>query len=138
MTDRALYRLQHATARAMAVQHVQHAPEGYVVEIKPPTRSLEQNAKLHALLAEIAEQVVWYGQKLCVEDWKRVFAASLQKVRVVPGIDPGSFVPVGLRTRDMTIPEMSDMIELALAFGAEKGVVFSDKAPISIEKMRRG
>jgi hypothetical protein len=33
---------------------------------------------------------------------------------------------------------MSDMIELALAFGAEKGVVFSDKAPISIEKMRRG
>lgn len=121
----------------MAVAHVQAAPDGFVVEIKPPTRSLAQNAKLHALLHEISDQVVWYGQKLCVEDWKRIFAAALQKVRVVPGLTPGEFATVGLRTRDMTIPELSDMIELALSFGAEHAVVFSDAAPVHLAEARR-
>ena len=111
-------------SRASVVGAVRSAPDGYYVEIRQPTRSLAQNAKLHAMLTEIAEQVVWYGQKLCVDDWKKILAASLQKVRVVPGIEHGTFVPVGLRTSQMTIAELSDMLELAYAFGAEHDVQF--------------
>jgi len=33
---------------------------------------------------------------------------------------------VGLSTSQMTIAEMSEMIELAHAFGADKGVTFHD------------
>jgi hypothetical protein len=55
-----------------------------------------------------------------------MFTASLRKARVVPGLDAGSFVPLGMRTSDMTKDEMSDLLELISAFAAERGVVFSD------------
>jgi sugar phosphate isomerase/epimerase len=79
-----------------------------------------------AKLTEISGQVDWYGQKLSPEDWKDMFTASLRKARVVPGLDAGSFVPLGMRTSDMTKDEMSDLLELISAFAAERGVVFSD------------
>lgn len=96
-----------------------------VLELKPVTRSLEQNAKMWACLTDISKQVDWYGQKLSPDDWKHVLSASLRKQRAVPGID-GGFVVVGLQTSQMTIAEMSEMIELAHAFGADRGVLFHD------------
>jgi hypothetical protein len=79
------------------------------------------------LLGEISLQVVWYGAKLSADDWKDVLTASLRKARVVPGIDAGTYVPLGMRTSDMTKPEMAELIELIMAFGAERGVVFGDQ-----------
>lgn len=113
--------------RQNAVNAILEAPEGYVVTISEPKRSLEQNARLWAALGEIADQVEWYGQKLKAEDWKDMLTASLRKSRVVPGIDPGSFVVTGLHTSKMTVAEMSALLELAYAFGAERGVVFHDR-----------
>lgn len=81
------------------------------------------------LLSEVARQVDWYGQKLNAEDWKTIFTASLRKARVVPGLD-GGFVPLGMRTSDMTKAELGDLMTLIEAFGAEHGVVFGDEAPI--------
>ena len=97
-----------------------------VMEIKPVTRSLEQNAKMWACLTDISRQVDWYGHKLSPDDWKHVLSASLRKQRAVPGID-GGFVVVGLQTSQMTIAEMSEMIELAHAFGADHAVTFHDQ-----------
>lgn len=97
-----------------------------VMEIKPVTRSLEQNAKMWACLTDISKQVNWYGHKLSPDDWKHVLSATLRKQKAVPGID-GGFVVVGLSTSQMTIAEMSEMIELAHAFGADQGVKFHDQ-----------
>jgi hypothetical protein len=44
----------------------------------------------------------------------------------VPGIDPGTFVPLGMRTSQMTKEEISDLLELIYAFGAERGVKFRE------------
>jgi hypothetical protein len=126
MPERQYFRLAHARARLLARQAIAEAPDGFIVEIKPPTRSSEQNAKLHAMLSEISKGLEWHGQKLSVTDWKRMFCAAIEGVRVVPGIVPGTFVPVGMRTRDMTIAEMSDLIEFINAFAAEHGLVFRD------------
>jgi len=95
-----------------------------VLEIKPQTRSLEQNARLWAMLDEISKQVDWYGRKLTAEEWKHVFSASLKKQDVVPGLD-GGFVVLGLSTSKMTKAEMCDLQTLMEAFGAERGVRFS-------------
>jgi hypothetical protein len=122
--DRQLFRLVHPTARQLASRACIQAPDGYVVEIKPRTRSLDQNARLWAMLADISQQVNWHGQKLAPEDWKHVFSASLKQQRAVPGID-GGFVVLGQSTSKMTIREMSDLMELISAFGAERGVRFS-------------
>lgn len=94
------------------------------IEIKPATRSLEQNSRLWAMLSEISEQVDWYGRKLTEEEWKSVFTAALKKQEVVPGLD-GGFVVLGQSTRKMTKAEMCDLQTLMEAFGAEKGVRFS-------------
>ena len=95
-----------------------------VVEIKPETRSLEQNARLWAMLTEISEQVNWYGNKLTPEEWKDVFSAAMKRSKVVPGLD-GGFVVCGQSTSKMTRAEMSEMQSLMEAFGVERGVRFS-------------
>jgi hypothetical protein len=101
-------------------------PQGTRVEFKAPRRSVQSNDLMWARLTEIAQQVEWYGQKLTPEDWKDVMSASLRKARVVPGLDAGSFVPLGMRTSDMSKTEMGALLDLIEAFGAERGVVFSD------------
>jgi hypothetical protein len=100
------------------------AGQRVVVEIKPETRTLAQNARLWAMLTDVAKQVNWYGRKLSEEEWKHVFTASLAKQDVVPGID-GGFVVLGKSTSKMTKPEMSELQELIEAFGAQQGVRFT-------------
>jgi hypothetical protein len=88
------------------------------------TRNLEQNAKMWAVLSEVSRDVEWYGQKLTKEEWKDVFTASLKRLKVIPGID-GGFVVIGAHTSKMSIAEMSEMIECAVAFGTQHGVKWS-------------
>lgn len=115
--------------REKVVRWARGVSDGTIVEFRKSTRSHEQNAKMHAMLGEVSDQVVWYGQKLKVEDWKNMFTASLRKASVVPGIDPGTVVPLGIHTSTMTIDEMSNMIELIYAFGAENNVTFKEPKP---------
>lgn len=117
------YIMAHETARCRAVDAVRNAPAGYVIEIKEPSRSLDQNALLWPLLTCLSEQVDWYGQPLTPDEWKDVMTAGLRKQKAVPGID-GGFVMVGSRTSKMSKAEFSDLVELIYAFGAERGVRF--------------
>jgi hypothetical protein len=112
--------------RAKVAKWAKDTGLGTVVEFKRPTRSVEQNALLWSCLSDVSRQVEWYGQYLGAEDWKDIFSASLRHARVVPGLDKGTFVPLGMRTSQMTIGEMSDLLELIYAFGAEHGVTFHD------------
>ena len=93
-----------------------------VMEVKPETRSSEQNRRLWAMLTDVSSQVDWYGQKLSPEDWKHIFTASLKKTRAVPGID-GGIVVLGQSTSRMTKAEMCDLQTLIEAFAAERGVL---------------
>ena len=114
-------------SRRLALQAIQNAPDGMVVTIAEPTRNLEQNARLWASLSEVSKQVDWYGQHLTPDEWKDVFTAALHRQKVVPGIE-GGFVVCAQRTSKMSKSELSNLLELVYAFGAEKGVVFSDPA----------
>jgi hypothetical protein len=76
-----------------------------------------------ANLEDIAQQVVWYGVKLTKDEWKDVLTAALKKQKVVPGIE-GGFVVIGARTSKMTVPEMTELIELSTAFGTQQSVKF--------------
>jgi len=118
-SSRAVVTINTPSDRDQVARWAKNVAWGTVVEFKKKTRSTEQNAKMHAMLAEVSDQVVWYGKKLSVEDWKNIFSASLRKAQVVPGIDPGTVVPLGIHTSTMTIDEMSNMIELIYHFGAQ-------------------
>jgi hypothetical protein len=101
------------------------AEHRFEVEVRPQRRSTEQNAKLWAMLNEVARQVEWYGQHLTPEEFKHVFTAALKKQRVVPGLD-GGFVVLGQSTSRMSKADLSELIELIHAFGAERGVKFRE------------
>lgn len=99
------------------------------MEISEP-RSLEQNARMWAMLTDISNQTDWpvNGRmgKLSKEDWKDIFSAELRKEqRVAQGIS-GGFVLLGAHTHKMKKREFADLIELMFAFGAEHNVVWTD------------
>ena len=114
-------------AKKAACREILAAPEGYVVTLAEPTRTLVQNSLLWPLLTEVSKQVDWYGNKLTADEWKDVFSAALKKQKVVPGLD-GGFVVCGQSTSRMSKREFSDLVELIYAFGAERGVVFYGQA----------
>ena len=122
--SRQFFIMAHQTARDNAKRAIDAAPEGYAVTIQEPTRSLDQNAALWPLLGEISRQVDWYGNKLTDEEWKDVLTAALKKEKVVPGIN-GGFVVLGQRTSKMSKKDFSELLELTIAFAADKGVVIS-------------
>lgn len=96
-----------------------------VEEAKPP-RTLDQNAKLNAMCGDVAAQVEWHGQWLSRDDWRHMFVASYRKgQRAVPGID-GGFVVLGASSRDLRVSECADVIEIIYAFGAERGVEWTE------------
>lgn len=120
------YRLVHALARKSAAEFCHTAPEGTVVIFKEATRTLDQNAKLQPMCRDVAEQVVWYGDKLSVDDWRHMFVAAYRKEqRTVPGIN-GGFVVLGASSKKLSKKECADVIEIIYAFGAEHGVKWSD------------
>lgn len=120
MSDKRPYIVTESNREHICSQ-IRALPLGYSVVTGPPTRNLEQNAALWALLGEIARQVDWYGQKLTSEEWKDVLTASLRKQKAVPGID-GGFVICGASTSKMSKAEFSELLELAHAFAAQQGV----------------
>jgi hypothetical protein len=110
-------------ARAKAVRWVTAAPYGTIVTFAKAKRTVPQNARMWAMLTDIADQVDWHGQKLSPSDWKCMFTASMNGSRVVPGVD-GGFVVLGSRTSVMTKSEMGDLMDFIEAFGAQHGVTF--------------
>lgn len=126
MSTRQTVTIQGPEEREQIARWARNVEPGTVVTFRKKSRSTEQSAKMWAMLGEVAEQVEWYGQKLDAEDWKDMFTASLRHARVVPGIDKGTYVPLGMHTSTLTIEEMSNLIELIYAFGAEHGVAFKD------------
>lgn len=118
--------LQSKADRERAAAWAMNAPTGTSVEFRGPRRSLDQNSLMWSFLGQISKQVDWYGQKLSSEDWKDVLTASMRRTRVVPGIDAGTFVPLGMRTSQMSKQELSDLLELIQAFAAERGVKFRE------------
>ena len=126
-----IIRTDELKARACAIiQALPLEPVIYKVVISEAgsLRTLDQNAKMWAMLTDISRQVEWYGFKLSPEEWKDMITASYKKQKTVPGID-GGFVVLGARTSKMSTKEMADVIEIAYAFGAEKDVKWSEIKP---------
>lgn len=122
---RALLILNGQEARRKAVSWVERAPINTRLTFQGPKRSVDQNSKMWAALSDIATQMAWHGQKLSAEDWKMLFLSALkQEMRMVQNLNGNGFITLGRSSSDLSKEEMSDLLELILAWGAEHGVVF--------------
>lgn len=109
---------------------VSKAPPGTLIAFKKENaRTLEQNKLLWPLLSEISKSVIWDGKHRNEWEWKDIFTSALRGYEVVPGLHPGTFVPLGMRTSSFETSEFSALLEIIYAFGAKNGVVFREDAP---------
>ena len=77
------------------------------------------------MLTDVATQIDWHGVKLTPDDWKLIFLDGLKReMRLVPNLDGTGFVNLGRSSSDLGVEEMSDLMQLIEAFGANHGVVF--------------
>ncbi len=114
--------------RAIAVAH-----EGSVVKIGPPTRSLDQNARLHAMLSDIAKTGFEHdGRKFDVEDLKTLFVSTWQ-IETGKGSDlvrgfSGELVQLRRSTAKMSKEEIGEVMIIVERFCAERNISLKDAA----------
>ena len=97
------------------------------LEVRPETRSIEQNQIMWSCLTDLSNQVTWFGKKLKKEGWKEFITGHLDGQDLVPNMDGTGFISIqrGRSTSNMTIKEMIAVVELCHSFGADKGVQWS-------------
>lgn len=98
--------------------------EVLAITVASKNRSDEQNAKLHAELAEVAHTVEWAGAKRDVDTWKRLMTAAWLRARgegveILPALDGHGVDVVFRRTSSLSVAECSELIEFVLAWKAE-------------------
>jgi len=130
-TSRAVVQIKAEADRNLVARWAANVPTGTSVEFRAPRRSTDQNALMWSLLTQISKQVEWFGKLRSPEDWKDLSTAALRGAEFVPGITPGTVVPLGMRTSQMTSAEISELIESLYAFGAERGVHFRELELVS-------
>lgn len=132
--SKSMFVLVNEQVRYRAVQAIQNAPEGHVVTIAEPTRSLEQNAKFHAICSDIARSgFVWAGKRRTAEQIKVLLVsghaqATKEGSEVVPGLE-GEFINLRESTALMSKKRGASLIEYALAFCAMHGIEVDDGVP---------
>lgn len=100
------------------------------IRISDYKRNLDQNAKFHAMLGDIAAQVQWCNKKLKPEQWKVLLisghaVATKQEAEVVPGIE-GEYVNIRESSAEMSIKRMASLIEYTTAWAVGQGVKFTE------------
>ena len=132
--NRRRFVLSHAEARRRAMACVADAPDGYVVTVQEPSRSLDQNAAQWPILEAFSEQLTWPVNgamvKLAADEWKDILTAAFQgeTVRLAMGLN-GGVVMLGLRTSQMGKRRFSEWFEFLHATAALRGViVYADEA----------
>ena len=116
--------LVHDEARRRAITAVAEAPAGHVVVVKPPTRTLGQNAKMHAIFGDMAG-VPWYGKARDADSWKTLLisghtVATGGLVEIVEGLE-GELVNLRESTAAMSKTRGSSLIEYSQAMLAQIG-----------------
>lgn len=123
------YIMSHELARQRAIEAVKNAPAGYVIEVKEPTRTLDQSAKFHAMCGDIARQKPFAGQMRKPEQWKVLLVsghsvATKQGSEMVPGLE-GEWCNLRESTAKMSTKRMASLIEYVIAYCVENAIVLS-------------
>lgn len=131
MTDRAALVLNTERDRQRAAQWCINSPPGTRVEWKRSKRSIPQNSRMWAMLSDVAKQATHMGRRYTPDEWKVLFLHALgREMAFLPALDGTTFVPYGQHSSDLSKSEMTALIELIFAWGAEHGVVFHDRADV--------
>lgn len=116
--------LSSPTARQQALRTLMQAPDDAVVKISPPKRTLDQNAKMWAMLSDVSRAKPG-GRAHTPETWKALFMhACGHEVQFGQGLD-GTPFSMGFRTSRLSKAQMAELIEFIYAWCADYDVRWS-------------
>lgn len=122
MTDKQVFILISDRVRANAVEAVRTALPGWRVQVSPPLRSSDQNAKMWAMLSDVARHKP-EGRNWPPETWKAAFMHFLgHQVVFAEGLDNTGPFPLGFRSSQLTVRQMIDLIDCIYQYGDKHGV----------------
>jgi hypothetical protein len=127
--------LVHHQARLNAIEAVKTAPDGWMVQVKEKTRSIEANSRYwgQGILAQIADQVVMNGGKYSAEVWHEQFKQMFLGVEELP-----SGQVIGKSSAKLSVKAFSEFTEQVEAYAVTSlGVVFQDE-PIPVKTYSGG
>ena len=108
-------------------------------------KSREQEEKYHAMIGDISRQMLYHGEKLDRESWKRLLVEAFVQVmremaqaenkpdpfggqaRLLMSLDGQRVVQLGAQTRKFKKGVASEFISYLDAYGTENGVKFTGK-----------
>ena len=102
------------------------------LEIKPPSKSREQERKYHAILRDIAQQSQHMGAKWSADDWKRLLVqefcrqAGLESGQIVPSLAGDGIVQLGRQTRNFTKEQASDFVAFLICWCDQNGIELNE------------
>lgn len=112
--------------RDLAKQLIDRAPVDAVVKIGPLTRSVEQNNKMWGLIEDVMNAMP-EGRQHTKEVWKAIFMNALgHETAFAMGINNEIF-PIGFKSSQLSVRQMSDLIEMIYSYGAKHNVKWSEK-----------
>jgi hypothetical protein len=107
--------------REQAATWVFQAKPGSRFELRDPSRSREQNARLWVLLTQIAKQLEWFGKHYSAEAWHDYFMHQYRGVVWMPD-ELGGMVPVGRSTSELSAQEHRELTQLIESFAGRWGI----------------
>lgn len=137
MTQRADIILRDGADRALARRWIDQARPGSRVIFKGPQRNADQNSKLWACLTDISRQVKHGERRYTADQWKILLLhACGREVQFLQALDGSTFVPYGQSSSDLSVAEMSELLDFIMSWGAEQNppVVWSDPAIRELEE----
>lgn len=118
-----LFAFLKANWRAMLDQH---KPLAVTVTEAKSKRSLDQNAKLHAVLNDIAEQAWVNGRQYDMATWKEWYRRKFVGVEIKE-LPDGTQITIGRSTTELDVGEMADLITRIMCDAADEyGMPFDD------------
>ena len=114
--------------RALAMERLRAAPDGLVMTISEPRRSKVQSDKMWAMLTDVSIACPG-GRKHTADRWKMVMMQACgHEVQFEIGLDNLPF-PVGFKSKELTVRQMTDLITFIYQYGDEHGVKWSEPHP---------
>lgn len=110
--------------RNVAREMVDNAPDGHILEVRPPKRSLDSNRYYWAVLGDISEQVV-PGKAYEPSIWHEYLRALFLPERMVE-LPDGSIKMLEPSTSELNQAMFSEYTEKVVKWALEHDVRFSD------------
>jgi len=105
------------------------------LEIKPASKSRDQEEKYHAIIGDITKQAQHMGAKWDSETWKRLLVDKYVREigltsKIMANLDNDGLVQLGFQTRKFTKEQASEFVAFLICWCDQNGIELNDDSKV--------